>query len=123
MTDAPRRLLDGISRRDFEVIAGCFAAESSMRVLTPRGLRELTGAAEVTDRFRAWFGEMEAFELLDSDVEVISDRVRVRWHTRGRDPEKGMQENDHSGYATLDESGLITALNISCAGFRPAPAG
>jgi hypothetical protein len=65
---------------------------------------------------------MEGFELLDSGVEQIADRTRIRWHTRGRDPEKGWQENDHTGYAELDGDGLIVALNVSCAGFRPSSA-
>lgn len=121
MTGTPERLLDAVARRDFDGVAACFAADASMRVLTPRGLRELHGPVEAADRFRAWFEEMEGFALLDSDIEPVADRVRIRWHTRGRDPEKGWQENDHTGYALLDDGGLIAALNISCAGFRPAP--
>jgi hypothetical protein len=120
MTDAPIRLLDSVAARDFAGVEACFAPEASLRVLTPRGLRELTGPAEAADRFRAWFGEMEDFELVDSQIERIADRVRIRWHTRGHDREKGWRENDHTGYAELDGDGLIVALNISCAGFRPA---
>jgi hypothetical protein len=119
MSDTPRRLLDAIGARDFDEVAACFAAEASIRILTPRGLRELTGPKEAADRVRAWFEEMGSFELVDSDVEPIADRIRIRWHTIGRDPDKGWQENDHTGYAELDERGSIVALNISCAGFRP----
>lgn len=119
MSDAPRRLLDGIAARDFDAVAASFAPGASFRVLTPHKLREHSGAAEAADRFRAWFRAMEDFELLDSDVERIADRVRIRWHTRGRDQDKGWQENEHTGYAELDERGQIVALNVSCAGFRP----
>lgn len=123
MSDAPRRLVDGIAARDFAAIEACFAPGASMRVLTPRSLRELTGAAEATGRFRAWFSELEPFELTDWEVAPVADRVRVRWRTHGRDPEQGWQENDHTGYAELDGDGLIVALNISCAGFRPSAPG
>lgn len=119
MSAAARRLLDGIAARDFDAVEACFAAGASMRVLTPRGLRELAGPAEAGERFRAWFADLERFELVACDVEPIADRVRIRWHTRGRDPDKGWQENDHTAYAALDDDGLIAALNISCAGFRP----
>lgn len=122
MSDVARRLVEAIGRRDYDGIAGCFAPDAEMRVLTPRQLREHSGPAEAVDRFRTWFGETEGFELLDSDVEQVADRVRIRWHTRGRDPEQGWQENDHTGYAALDADGLIVALNISCAGFRPSSA-
>jgi len=118
VTNAARRLLDGIAARDFDAIAASFAADASFRVLTPHAVREHSGAVEAADRFRTWFGAMEDFELVDSDVERIADRVRIRWHTRGRDPEKGPQENEHTGYAELDERGQIVALNVSCAGFR-----
>jgi hypothetical protein len=119
MSDAPRRLLGGIAARDFDAVAACFAPGASFRVLTPKGLREHSGPAEASTRFRSWFGDMEGFDLLGSDVEPVADRVRIRWHTRGRDPDKGWQENEHTGYAELDERGLIVALNVSCAGFRP----
>lgn len=118
MRAAGGRLLEAIAARDFDAIAGCFADGACVRILTPRSLRELTGRQEAVERFRAWFGEMEEFELLSADVAVIADRIRVRWHTRGRDPEKGWQENEHTGYAEVQD-GLIATLNVSCAGFRP----
>ncbi len=119
MTAGPaERLLRAIAGRDFDAIAECFAPEAAMRVLTPHSLRELSGAEAAADRFRAWFEPMEDFELLDSDIAGIADRVRIRWHTRGRDPEHGWQENDHTGYAELAGDSIV-ALNVSCAGFRP----
>jgi hypothetical protein len=121
MSDAARRLVGAIAERDFDGIAACFAADARMRVLTPRGLRELSGSAEAADRFRAWFEDADGFELLNADVEPVADRIRIRWHTRGRDAEKGWQENDHTGYAELGDGGLIVALNVSCAGFRTVP--
>ena len=120
MTPAPRRLLDAIAARDFDGLEACFTPDARMRVLTPRALRELSSASEAVERFRAWFGDLESFELVDCDLENVADRVRIRWHTRGRDADKGWQENDHTGYAELDGRGLIVALNVSCAGFRPA---
>ena len=120
MSAVAHRLLAAIGRRDFEEISGCFAPEASVRILTPHQLRELSGGAGAAGRFRAWFEAMEEFELLDSDVHDIADRVRIRWHTRGRDARKGLQENEHTGYAEIGDDGLIVALNVSCAGFRPA---
>jgi ketosteroid isomerase-like protein len=115
---AAERLVKAIGARDFEAIADCFARDASLRVLTPTQLRDHSGPAEVAARFRRWFGSMKEFELLDADVTQVADRVRIRWHTRGRDPEKGLQENEHTGYAEI-VGDRIVALNVSCAGFRP----
>ena len=122
MSDVGYRLLDAIGRRDFDEIETCFAPGASVRILTPHQLRALSGPVEAASRFRTWFEEMEAFELLDSDVSEIADRVRIRWHTLGRDARKGLQENEHTGYAEIGGDGLIVALNVSCAGFRPVEA-
>jgi hypothetical protein len=56
---------------------------------------------------------------VSGDVTPIADRVRLRYRFRGRDPVKGRQENEHTAYATV-ERGRVAALNLSCAGFRPA---
>lgn len=112
-------LLTAIRERDAAGVAACFAPDARLRVLTPKTLREEEGPEAIGGRFMVWVGSLEPFALLSADAEVIADRVRIRYRFRGRDPEKGWQENEHTGYATV-EDGLITALNISCAGFRPA---
>lgn len=114
-------LLDAIAERDFERIEECFAADASLRVLTPGPLREFSGSAEAVGRYRHWLEPLGHFELLEGDVEEIGDRVRVRYRFRGCDPEKGWQLNEHTGYGTVEE-GRITALNVTCTGFRPTQA-
>jgi hypothetical protein len=113
-------LLDGIAARDFQRIERCFAADARLRVLTPGPLRELTGPEEAAGRYRRWLEPLEGFELLDGDVEEIGDRVRIRYRFRGRDPEKGWQLNEHTGYGKV-EDGRLTSLNVTCTGFRPTP--
>jgi hypothetical protein len=115
------QLLDAIAARDYERIETCFAENASLRVLTPGPLREFEGAAEAAGRFRFWLELLDGFELLDGDVEDVGDRVRVRYRFRGRDPEKGWQLNEHTGYAEVRE-GRIQAMNVTCAGFRPTQA-
>jgi hypothetical protein len=114
-------LLAGIAERDFERIAACFAESARFDVLTPQRLREHRGAQEATERFRHWLEPLEAFEVLASDVVEIADRIRVRYLFRGRDPEKGWQLNEHTGYAAVAD-GRIRSMTLTCAGFRPTPA-
>jgi hypothetical protein len=115
------QLLDAIAARDYERIETCFAESASLRVLTPGPLREFEGAADAAGRYRFWLEPLDGFELLDGDVEDVGDRVRVRYRFRGRDPEKGWQLNEHTGYAEVRD-GRIRAMNVTCAGFRPTQA-
>ena len=114
-------LLAAIRELDYETIAGCFAPDASLRVLTPGPLREFAGPDEAAARFRHWLEPLAGLEFLESDVEVIADRVRIRYRFRGRDPEKGWQLNEHTAYAAMD-AGRITAMNVTCTGFRPTSA-
>lgn len=120
MVDAASRLLDAVASRDFGAVAGCFAPEARLRALTPHRLREEEGPEAIASRYRSWLEPLEDFELLARDAERVADRVRVRYRFRGRDPDKGPQENEHTAYATVRE-GRIVALSLTCAGFRPAP--
>lgn len=115
------KLLDAVAARDYARIEECFSGEAEMRVLTPGPLREFRGAADAAGRFRFWLEPLEGFELLEGDVEEIADRVRIRYRFRGRDPEKGWQLNEHTGYAKV-RSGRIRTLNVTCTGFRPTQA-
>ncbi len=119
--DVGERLLAAIAGRSYGEIEECFAEDARMRVLTPGPLREFEGAADAAGRFRFWLEPLQEFELLESGVRVIADRVRIRYLFRGRDPEKGWQLNEHTGYAEVRD-GRIRALNVTCAGFRPTAA-
>jgi hypothetical protein len=118
---AGRRLLDAIAARDYDAIETCFADDASFRVLTPGPLRDHEGHEEAAGRYRAWLDELEGYEVLESDVDVIADRVRIRYRFRGRDPEKGWQLNEHTGYAAVEDARIATMI-LTCAGFRPTTA-
>jgi hypothetical protein len=118
-TAVARELLEGIAQRDYGRIEACFAADAELRALTPHQLREEHGAAAIAMRYREWLGPLDEFEVIDSGAKAIADRIRIRYHFRGRDPVKGAQENEHTTYAEI-AGGVIVKLNLSCAGFRPA---
>jgi hypothetical protein len=111
-------LLAAIAARDYPGIAGYFAADARLSVLTPHRLREESGADAAAALYRYWLEPLAGFEVLESDCAPIADRVRIRYRFRGVDPAHGSQENDHTGYATV-EAGRIVQLNLTCAGFRP----
>lgn len=119
MLDAASRLLHAIGARDYEAIASCFAPDATFRALTPHRLREAEGAAAIAERYRYWLEPLESFALVVCEAELVADRVRIRYRFRGRDPEHGWQENEHTAYATVRD-GLIAGATLTCAGFRPA---
>jgi hypothetical protein len=118
-TAVVRELLGGIGARDRDRIGACFAPGAKLRALTPHRLREEVGPDLIAARYSSWLDELESFAVTSSDVEQVADRVRLRYRFHGRDPAKGWQENEHTAYAAVVD-GRIAALNLSCAGFRPA---
>ncbi len=115
------RLLEAIARRDQDGIRACFAPDATFTMLTPQRVREHTGPDEAADRYAFWLMPLEEFEVLDAEAVPVADRVRIRYRFRGRNPEKGWQENEHTGYATVDGD-RIASLRLTCAGFRPVEA-
>jgi hypothetical protein len=115
-------LIAGIAEKDYTRIEACFAETARFSVLTPRPLlREHDGRGEAVERYRFWLEPLEHFELLEGDVVEIADRIRIRYLFRGKDPAKGWQLNEHTGYAEV-EDGRIRAMILTCAGFRPTTA-
>ena len=118
-TAVVEELLDAIGARDRARIAACFAPAAKLRALTPHQVRVLDGPKAIAGQYGYWLDTLESFVLVSGDVTAIADRARLRYRFYGRDPAKGWQENEHTAYATV-ENGLVAALNLTCAGFRPS---
>lgn len=112
-------LLASIATRDYGRVERCFASDAKLRALTPHRLREEHGATAIAAQYRYWLEPLTEFTLIDGEVVAVADRVRIRYRFRGRDPEHGWQENEHTAYAEV-VGDVIVRLNLSCAGFRPA---
>jgi hypothetical protein len=116
---AAQRFLASLAVRDWAAIEACFAPGARLRALVPSALREAEGAEAIVARFRLWFGDLEEFQLLDSAVDEMADRVHVRYRFAGTDPEDGRVVAEQQSYFAF-EDGLIAAINSVCSGFRPA---
>lgn len=120
-TDVAGRFLDALTARDFTGLAATFAHEGRLRGLVPSALREAEGREEIAERFRVWNGEIEDFDVLDSEVAELADVVRIRWRVRGVDPEAGLAVYEQTAYAKV-EDGLFAWMNLVCSGDRLLPA-
>jgi hypothetical protein len=118
-TAVVEELLDAIRSRDGVRIASCFATDAKLRALTPHRLREEEGPEAIGAQYAFWLDPLESYAVVAGDVTPIADRVRLRYRFRGRDRVKGWQENEHTAYAAVVD-GRVAALNLTCAGFRPA---
>lgn len=116
--DVAAELLDAIAGRDFAGIEACFAPDARMRALVPARLRDEEGAGAIVARMRFWWEEGDEFELVDSELEPVADRIRFRWRIRHSDPERGPCLQEQSGYLAV-EDGRIATLNLVCSGDRP----
>lgn len=112
------RFLAALARRDTAALGACFAPDASFRALTPKRLRTMTGPEEAAERYEAWFGNLDGFEVLAADVTEVADRLRLRYRIRGRHPEHGWWLNEHTAYARVADD-RITHLSLTCSGFRP----
>ena len=118
-TAVVEELLDAIRSRDGARIASCFAPDAKLRALTPHRLREEDGPGAIAAQYAHWLEPLDSFAVVTGDVTPIADRIRLRYRFRGRDPVKGWQENEHTAYAAVSD-GRVAALDLTCAGFRPA---
>jgi TusA-related sulfurtransferase len=120
MTDTAEtadQLLRAITARDFDAIAEVVSPAARFRFLIPPGPDEVTGGAEVAARFRRWFGDADAFEIVAASVEELVDRVSVRYRFRLRE-EVEWKEGEQQVYVDVDDEGRIAAMDLMCSGFR-----
>ena len=114
------RLVEAIGVRDYDAIGRLLAPGARLRALVPHALREDECSEAVVARLRSWWDEIRDFELLESEVEEMADRLRVRYRIRASGGEDGPSLVEQTVYLTV-EGDRIAVVNLVCSGFRPAP--
>jgi len=117
-TDVGTRFLEALASRDYETLGACFAADGTLRGVVPPGLREADGRDAITERFRIWTGDVEEYEIADSEAAPFADMLRLRWVVQGVDPELGLNAYEQTAYAEV-AGGEIVAMRLACSGHRP----
>lgn len=111
--------LVALAARDFDHIAGLFQPHIRFRALVPSGLREGTTAREAADWFRRWYGDAGAFQMLDSAVDQIVDRLAITYRIQLRKPD-GWQVIEQHAYCDV-VGDRIADMALLCSGFLPDP--
>jgi hypothetical protein len=113
------RFLDALTRRDFPAMADCLSATARMRAVTPMHELDLSGPAEISERFGMWFGDAAEFEVVDASLGEVGTRIYFRWRIRtsGRGGTTPLEVVEQHVFATVAER--IESLELLRSGFQP----
>src|SRR4051794_26467910 len=110
--------LDALTRRDFDALHSVLDDDVRMRALVPPGPFELHTADAVAERFGAWFGGPDDFEILDASIGAVGPRLYARWRVRmsphGRPEESRVAEQ----HVFITGTATVESLDLLCSGFH-----
>jgi hypothetical protein len=113
--------LEGLAGQDFARLRGALTADACLRALLPGGPREWAGAEPIAHRFARWFGDTQAFELVEAGAGEVGGRLHLHWRLRLRAERlgRGWFTVEQHAYADTDGSGSIAQLDLLCTGYLP----
>ena len=111
--------LTALASRDFEQVHAAFHDQIRFRALVPSGIREGINAEETTAWLRRWFEDADEFEVLNSSVDQVADRLHITYRLRLR-KNIDWKVIEQQAYC-IEKDGRIEVMNLLCSGFRPDP--
>jgi len=107
-----------LTAQDFETLERLFQPQLRFRALVPHRICEGQTAGEATDWLQRWFGDADEFQMLQSAVAQVFDRLYLSYRLRVHDVIHGWRVIEQHAY--LDVQGNhIADLWLLCSGFRP----
>ena len=114
-----QRFLTAFADCDFASVHACFHPKAGSRALIPPGMCEAAEAVGATSHFREWFGGADGFEVLNSEVSTVVDRLRIAYRLRVHDGD-GWQLFEQQAYCDVRD-GTIAPMDLLCSGSRLDP--
>jgi len=110
--------IEALAAQDFARVGSLFSDDVHLRALLPAALREWDGPAGVEAAFTRWFGDTQAFEVVDTEAGVIGARLCLRWRVRLQAERvgPGWRVVEQQAYADLDGDRL-SSLSLVCTGY------
>ncbi|MGZ4205504.1 MAG: nuclear transport factor 2 family protein [Actinomycetota bacterium] len=112
-----RTFVEALTARDFDALRSALSEDVRFRLLVPRGPQAHAGAEETVGRFVGWFQEADSFDLEESSVRPIGDRVAVGYRFRLHDAD-GWQEIEQHLMMDVGLDARVEAIDLLCSGFR-----
>lgn len=116
-TSLGSQLSAAIAAQDAKAIARCFANDVEFRGLTPRGLRERSGAEETAVLVAAWFAYSTELELVQTASDQIGDKLHIFYRFQGIEEGEPFVVEQQL-YCSVAEDRIARA-DLVCSGFRP----
>lgn len=113
---AAARLLDALTRRDFDALAQSLSPTIAFRALVPPGPFALDGADVVAAKFAQWFGGPDSFEVLDASIGPIGSKTAMRWRVRMCAVDGAARVVEQHVFATGAEQ--LDSIDLLCSGFH-----
>ena len=112
-------LLETLASGDFAGLGALLEPGATMSALLPRGFDEWRGREEICAAFERWFGDVDAFEVVDASVGQVGARLQLRWRVRvcGARFGAGARLVEQHVYADTGPTGRIGALRLLCSGY------
>ena len=112
--------LEALAGRDFDRLGRALDPAATMSALLPRGFDTWDGPDAIVAAFERWFGDVDAFEVLDAAVGQVGGRLQLRWRVRveggPRFPD-GARVLEQNVFADTAANGRIVFLALLCSGF------
>jgi hypothetical protein len=117
-----KRFLTALTAHDYAGIETLFDPEVRFRGLTPNHTWGMFGAPSAIATMRGWVGEQGDVTFLESEAELIGDRVSLRYrYAQQKSEGPGRCICEQQAYATI-EHGRVVDLAVLCSGPRPVDA-
>jgi TusA-related sulfurtransferase len=115
-----RAFLDALTRRDFDALEATLDPAVRFRALVPGEAVAAATAADTAACFRRWFGDKTDIEILDQQIDLLVDRLRVGF--RARVKKNGQPHLIVQQLCGDLDHGKFVSLDLLCTGFRPEAA-
>lgn len=111
--------LDSLAAQDFGRLTSVLSDDAHLSALLPGGLKERAGADAIETIFTRWFGNSDAFEVVETSVDEIGPILHLRWRVRMQAERlgRGWFVVEQQAYADRDEAGRIRRLSLICTGY------
>jgi len=115
-----RAFLDALASRNFSALEETLAPTVRFRALVPGEVVSASTAGDTAACFKRWFGDKTDIEMLDRQIDVLVDKVRVGFRAR-------LKKNEQPHLIVQQfcgdlENGRFTSVDLLCTGFRPEAA-
>ena len=114
-----REVVAAVEGRDWARLAACMSEDVVFRAVIPnetKPFREHLGPDAASAQIARWFDDGDIHELLESGVDVVADRLHVRYRIRNREDGTWYLVEQHM-FATLagdqDQPGRPALLRVS----------